>query len=487
MDPHGFHTPTNLAFLYSHSTDHLYVRHAATYEIHARARSRIYSFDTTWLDYTGIPHHFPIIKHQQLPPDAVPVEVAMTTDGWRIPATVPPLIPSQTSFAATFADFLDQQPDYIAALLPRFNCADIYQFCALSQDLSNLVIVSDGGAIPYQASFGWIISTQSGIHLASGQGPVFGYDPRSYRAEAYGCKAALTFVSLAHEFCDSRPQGILQVYYDNLGLKKKLDYFNSYRLAIVKTVLDSEWDVLNGIHSLTKTFPALPVFTHVLGHQDDTIPYTQLPLVSQLNVQADKLAPAELHDFSSHVPKVPFDPTSCIMFHLNEISVTRRIATSIRTHCALPALRKYYAARFNWTIDVFDSIDWDTFSNVYTKLKDKRVAITKFCVNHLPTSKRIHSRDSFKDDQCPTCYQSDETDDHLLCCPATSRSLWRSDLLKSITNQLAWFLDPVLYAILRAGLDSYFHHQYTIDPATFPRSYQLLIKHQNRIGWNHFV
>jgi hypothetical protein len=36
-------------------------------------------------------------------------------------------------------------------------------------------------------TFGWIIGTTSGTRLAAGSGLVFGFDPRSYHAETYGC------------------------------------------------------------------------------------------------------------------------------------------------------------------------------------------------------------------------------------------------------------------------------------------------------------
>jgi hypothetical protein len=50
--------------------------------------------------------------------------------------------------------------------------------------------VSDGGAVHNCGSFGWVIGHKDGRRLAQGSGSVFGFDPRSYRAEGHGAKAS---------------------------------------------------------------------------------------------------------------------------------------------------------------------------------------------------------------------------------------------------------------------------------------------------------
>jgi hypothetical protein len=50
------------------------------------------------------------------------------------------------------------------------------------------------------STFGWIIGTTCGTRLAAGSGPVFGFNPRSYRAETSGCRAGMTFVQLVFQF-----------------------------------------------------------------------------------------------------------------------------------------------------------------------------------------------------------------------------------------------------------------------------------------------
>ena len=242
--------------------------------------------------------------------------------------------------APTFDDFIDQQPEHIATLLPRINwyCEDIYNFCQQANDLSQLLLVCDGGAADNMGTFGWIIGTITGVRLASGSGPVFGFDPRSYRAETYGCRSGLTFIKLAFRFCQLSMTGTLSVRCDNLGLIKKQAYFRKFALAKHSAALHSEWDALISVFHLMDDFPSLPKLSHVLGHQDNDLAYQDLPLDAQMNTQTGALATMELEEYATPFHHVPFNPESRVMFSINGIAVTRRLETTIRTHACLPPL-----------------------------------------------------------------------------------------------------------------------------------------------------
>jgi hypothetical protein len=151
------------------------------------------------------------------------VECSETSDGWRIPgfpsAVLTPLPPA---LAPTFDIFIDQQPEHIAALLPRIKWYwhDAYDFCDQASDLSHTLLVTDGGAVDNMGTFGWIIGTTSGTRLAAGSGPVFGFDPRSYRAETYGCRAGMTFVQLVFQFCrQTRPSEETYYFFPEIGTR----------------------------------------------------------------------------------------------------------------------------------------------------------------------------------------------------------------------------------------------------------------------------
>ncbi len=462
-------------FLYSPSSDSLYVRSGDLYDIHPFARPRIYSFDTTTT-----------VEFQ--PEDGIPVDCSDTSDGWRIPGTLASILhPVPPVLAPTFDVFIDQQPVHIAVLLPRIQwyCQDVYDFCEQSSDLSDILLVTDGGAADDMGTFGWVIGTTSGIRLAAGSGPVFGFDPRSYRAETYGCRAGMTFVQLAFQFCRRPMKGTLSVRFDNQGLLKKQTYFRKFALARYSAALHSEWDAVIAVYNLMDRFPNLPVLKHVYGHQDRDLTYDELPLDAKMNTEADALATKEHDEFSTTLHRVPFDPESKVMLSIDGTTVTRRLESTIRTTARLPSLINYYLERLHWDQFTFHSVDWATFGSVYQKSKQRNF-ITKFCFYTLPTGDRLHRRDSSYDNRCPTCHAPDETDDHLLQCPSHARRVWRSDLIQSLLKPIDSLLDPVLVDILREGLLCWFRTE-TIDPTPYSTTYQQLLHEQNSIGWNNLL
>ena len=149
----GPHLPRNWPFLFSPTTDRLYCRQGAEYEIHCRVRTNVYSFSRSWTDMENTIHVFPTIPPSLIPQDAIPISTTPLSDGWQIPPTRQPTISPPTCIS-TFTDYVQTQPHHTSSLLSRFNCNDIYEFTQQSKNLSNIICVSDGGAIPNSGSFG---------------------------------------------------------------------------------------------------------------------------------------------------------------------------------------------------------------------------------------------------------------------------------------------------------------------------------------------
>ena len=132
-----------------------------------------------------------------LPDDSVPIDVNRITDGYRIrfptQNTPPSPIPVPN---LTFREWLSYQPDHERCALLRFDLfdLDIHDVIQTLQSLEDYILVSDGGADFKSGSFGWILGTTDGHRLAQGSGAVFGFDPKSYRAEISGCRAGLLFL-----------------------------------------------------------------------------------------------------------------------------------------------------------------------------------------------------------------------------------------------------------------------------------------------------
>ena len=67
--------------------------------------------------------------------------------------------------------------------------------------------------------------------------------------------------------------------------------------------LSPEWDVVVGIQKLLQDMPGLKL-EHIKGHQDSTRAYERLPILAQLNVDADALANQYQRDHGTHRPTV---------------------------------------------------------------------------------------------------------------------------------------------------------------------------------------
>jgi hypothetical protein len=207
-----------------------------------------------------------------------------------------------------------------------------------------------------------------GQRLAQGSGSVFGFDPRSYRAEGHGAKASHLFLIHCFLYCEQPiPSGQFTFYCDNQGLLKKLMYLRSYKKAVYATCLHSEWDIISSVHRLQSRFESPPELLHVKGHQNDDSAVDDLDLSALLNIEADKLATQELQEYSSVKYIVPFDPSSEIQLNIQGRTVTRQIGSAIHTQQHLEALWQYYCKRFRWDKPIFEKIDWQHFAMVYTR------------------------------------------------------------------------------------------------------------------------
>ena len=201
-----------------------------------------------------------------------------------------------------------------------FQGLDIYEAYDALISSSSLLLVSDGGADNSIGSTGWIALDDTGWQLIQGSGSVPGLDPRSYRAEGL---TGLTVLKHISTFCGRlQLPPLRRLNCNNLGLVKKVSYFSKYHLAPVKCVLHSEYDVLFQAFQLLNAYPTQPGILHVEGHQDDKIPYINLPLPAQLNVDADRLATRELFEQPNLIHHVPLFPSSKVQLPLGGTSIT---------------------------------------------------------------------------------------------------------------------------------------------------------------------
>ena len=182
-----------------------------------------------------------------------------------------------------------------------------------------------------------------------------------------------------------------------------------------------------------------------------------------MNVTADALATTGLNN---GVPKerVPLDPAVMIQLHVDGKTITRSLKHTVREMINTITLRDYYCRRFGWTKKHFDLIDWEhIFTPVYNRHAKKRLNwINKFTTKNLPTGERMQRRGSYKVEQCCSCKQTLETDDHLFQCPV--RPQFHRKIYGAL-KKIKKVLDPTLFYILKSSIKNYlenltdsFHH-----------------------------
>lgn len=114
-------------------------------------------------------------------------------------------------------------------------------------------------------------------------------------------------------------------------------------------------------HAVTELPTILPI-QHIKGHQDRKVPYEDLPLNAQLNVDADRLAGLFQDEHGRPRPRVrPRLPNNNgVQLHLLDGTCTYNLKQSIRYADTAPALLTYIQGRNNWTDEVMETIDWDS-------------------------------------------------------------------------------------------------------------------------------
>ena len=124
----------------------------------------------------------------ELPLDAVPIEVKETPLTWIRPSLIVPqdILPREMDTINTVTDLVETLHPWERMLLLETGFlqpeADVWRQLCTGQCFA----ASDGSAPHGKGLFAWVLSDTRGRQLARCHGPVYGYAISSYRAEGYG-------------------------------------------------------------------------------------------------------------------------------------------------------------------------------------------------------------------------------------------------------------------------------------------------------------
>ena len=132
-------------------------------------------------------------------------------------------------------------------------------------------------------------------------------------------------------------------------------------------------------------FPIPIKLEWVKGHQDASTPFRNLSVPAKLNCMADHEAtlyePPE-HYVQNSVTPLPNTPCQIV---IQGNSVTSKIKRRVHDAATIPVLMNHLREKFHWDQTTVHSIDWDTFTNILQKYKDKWTTIVKHVHNISPT------------------------------------------------------------------------------------------------------
>jgi hypothetical protein len=187
----------------------------------------------------------------------------------------------------------------------------------------------------------------------------------------------------------------------------------------VLDVFSPEWEVLIEIQTSLQRLQGGVILEYIQGHQDKKLPYLQLPLMAQLNVDADALASMFNRNYPEPRPLAILSPNTRVHLLLGEGTVTSRHTEAIILAATGPPLLQYLCKKYGWTSLDAEVIDWQSHESVFKKLKKRRSHLVKFVHNIMPTNSRLNKFEG-GNRRCPSCSATCEDQVHIIRCPHPS-------------------------------------------------------------------
>ena len=434
------------------------------------------------------------LRYADIHPNAAPADLYEAPDGiWTLRSISQVVTPTLTPIYNTFSEYIQTLPSWEADLLhhvhlyidPAYICYDLQVYFYAGSD----------GSVwnQTQGAFGWMLSNTEGERVAYGKGPARGLKMDSYRAECTGMLSILRFLFRLERFgnMDSGWRGLIGT--DSQSMLNTL-YEDGIRgddgakqLAELD-VLDNEWDLLVEIQDTLRELPGVDL-TYVKGHQDDRTPYERLPLMAQLNVDADRLAGEFQRECGAQRPFTFMAPNTGALLVTDCGTITSRFKQELINRSTGPGLEEYIRVKNGWDICTFGRVNWEVHGKAVKSFEHKRTHLTKYLHEALPTHHQANTMDGGQR-KCVACATCDETTDHIFRCSATSRQAWKEQWWTKIDRFHAEHsTHPLLRYVFCEAMSQWFQMELPdiVSPVTFPADVRSLIQHQNAIGWRQIL
>jgi len=330
-------------------------------------------------------------------------------------------------------------------------------------------------------SFGLVlVHVQTKTTIAAAMGAAPGFQPSSFRAEAYDALAVLRLIWLLSTYTGIILSATLRHCIDSNSLVRQISYEARRRYPNPRTTLQPDWDVTQGIiHTLSDFHDSSTYRVQwIKSHQDDDTPVQDISLAATANCNADSLAEAFQRMITG----------TAAHLIIEDVTVTGKFKRAIRDAITLPSYFAYLERRFEWSNNDRTNIDWKAFHRIIRPFSSQHATLVKHLHGIAPTVKYAHRYDAHQPARCPACECPVECNNHLMACLAPSREAFRIKFMrrvegmqggKTATDHMLWQILFCGLALVHSAADG------IILSADYPPIYHALIEHQNRIGWIH--
>ena len=441
---------------------------------------------------------------EDLPIDSIPAEAQYKGLGlWRQIGRVVAFDPPPDIQPVTFHQYISTLDEWEIELLEHTTLFADPRAIGVALD-HGIRAVSDGSEwYSTQGSFGWAISDDAGHRVATCTGPARSKTPYSYRSESYGMLSLLCFLKRLSEYINQWEPWQGTVATDSLSLIDTL-HGKTYTSAdpygalpqdkanLTTVVLDpliAEWDIIFSIQTLFREMPGLSLI-HVRGHQDKKTPYHRLPLLAQLNVDADTLAGDYQRDKGDFRPDVLLTTWTGAHLQTPTGTITAHYASALRHLATYLPLWKVLQTKHKWTDVVMKQINWKAHGATLKKQISRKTHLVKALHGCLPTNTFLHKRGEYSRRLCPVCKEYAEDRDHIMQCEHPSRADWKESTMQVLTTLCKKLgTRPILQSLLETAVHEWLTNppmtRLLIRPHRHPAELTQLICQQNLIGWHH--
>ena len=350
--------------------------------------------------------------------------------------------------------------------------------------------VSDGSCKHGIGSHSWCITdAKEERKIICSQAPVDG--PRSemnaYRTEAFGTLAILQVLQIIHQKTGKWTNKVcIMLDCKAILMKIKLPLLHS-----VRCMIDDDIDILLEIQHIIKELDDMIEFKHIKGHQNDDIPYDQLPYPARLNCDMDHLAKLFIQKPPPRLrpnQKYPILQAQKYYFQQNQTVLQAHIQNRLNDRWIEAKWKKYIVKNIMIPSEYINDIN---FGPIHSYMKTNRITvgqIAKLIHGQINTMEQCKTWSTSLTDKCPLCQLCVEDTRHILQCPHHIIKKIRDEELSKLRQRLIQLrTSPPLQEFLMTAIINFIGEKPVPQPKLSMDQTDLLLHQaylsQRKLGW----